>query len=159
RRSDQLRKFAQLGVPVLMSHPVVSSMLLYYELDMIRRDTKALLFPALGKRNHPALHELLDVVSSEQSPLGQFEQVAIERHMADRSKRAVTEQFSKDVDLLRVFCGELNQIGAMGTSGEEGVYGNLSVQMTGPNGRLARWAVAPDKTEGTGGATITLTGS
>src|SRR5262245_22465139 len=38
-RAEQLRKLIQTGVPLLACHPVVSSMLVYYELDMIRRDT------------------------------------------------------------------------------------------------------------------------
>src|SRR5438270_591202 len=37
-RAEQLRKLAQAGVPMLIAHPVVDSMLVYYELDMIRRE-------------------------------------------------------------------------------------------------------------------------
>src|SRR5262245_52523000 len=34
-RAEQLRKLIQAGVAVLTSHPVLDSMLVYYELDMI----------------------------------------------------------------------------------------------------------------------------
>ncbi len=41
QRIDQLRKLIQVGMPVLVSHPISPSMLDCYELDMIRRDTKS----------------------------------------------------------------------------------------------------------------------
>lgn len=160
RRSEQLRKFTQVGVPVLFSHPVVDSMLLYYELDMIRRDTGALILPALADRLHPAMGELMSqITSSQPPPIGKIEQVAIERRLADRRKAAVRVQFTRDADLLRYLCGELNQIGAMGTAGDENAYGNLSVQMTGPNGLLARWSVVSPEDQVSGTAQLTLTGA
>jgi predicted dehydrogenase len=159
RRCEQLRKFAQVGMPVLMSHPVVDSMLMYYELDMIRRDTDAIIMPVLPNRLHPAVSELMSLMDASSSAIGKIEQVAIERPMADRSKATVLTEFARDVDLLRHLCGELNQIGAMGTAGDEAVYGNLSVQMTGPENLLARWSVVPVETGMSSSARLTLTGS
>ncbi len=54
-RSDQLRKLTQAGVPLLVSHPAVDSMLVYYELDMIRRESHAVLLPDLPWRLHPGV--------------------------------------------------------------------------------------------------------
>ncbi len=160
RRSDQLRKFAQSGMPVLLAHPVVDSMLLYYEIDMIRRDTQAIVVPALVDRFHPAIGRLAEIVEAgDRSPVGKIEFVAIERQLADRSREIVRTQFARDVDLLRFLCGELNQIGAMGTSGEESAYGNLSVQITGPRGLFARWAVSPVEDSSSGSGKLVMTGS
>ncbi|HXT57687.1 MAG TPA: hypothetical protein VN699_03590, partial [Pirellulales bacterium] len=39
-RADQLRKLVQAGLPLVISHPVHESMLVYYELDMIRQESK-----------------------------------------------------------------------------------------------------------------------
>src|SRR5690606_24569760 len=44
-RTEQLRKLVQVEKPTLVSHPVVDSMLVYYELDMIRRENDAPLLP------------------------------------------------------------------------------------------------------------------
>src|SRR5688500_17382326 len=38
-RADQLRKFVQEGVVLFISYPLSASMLVYYELEMIRRET------------------------------------------------------------------------------------------------------------------------
>lgn len=158
-RSEELRKLVQVGMPMLVAHPVVDSMLLYYELDMIRRDNHAVILPALIDRMHPAIASLHSLIRSSQSPpLGRIEQVAIERQMPVRSRTLVREQFSRDADLLRFLCGELNQIGAMGTSGDENAYGNLSVQLTGPSGLLARWSVVPLEGTTPGLGTLTITG-
>ena len=46
RRLEQLRRLVQAGMPLLISHPVHHSMLAYYELDMIRRETGAIRAPA-----------------------------------------------------------------------------------------------------------------
>jgi predicted dehydrogenase len=160
RRTDQLRKLAQAGMPVLMSPRVVSSMLLLYELDMIRRENQAIAVPALVERLHPAIAELANIIrAADESVIGRVEQVAIERQLADRSKSAVLDHFCCDVDLLRKLCGELAQLGAMGTAGDELAYGNLGVNMTGPSGLLARWSVGPVEHSQTGGARLILTGS
>lgn len=159
-RSEELRKLVQVGVPLLVAHPVVDSMLLYYELDMIRRDNQAVILPSLVDRMHPAIASLHSLIKSSQSPpLGRIEQVVIERQMPVRTRNLVREQFSRDADLLRFLCGELNQIGAMGTSGDDGAYGNLSVQMTGPVGLLARWSVVPLEGTIAGSGTLTITGA
>src|SRR4051794_14937086 len=44
-RVDQLRKLIQSAVPLLVSHPVCSSMLDCHELDMIRRETRCAVVP------------------------------------------------------------------------------------------------------------------
>ncbi len=87
QRAEQLRKFTQAGVPVLASHPLLDSMLVYYELDMIRRETGSLLLPALPERNHPAVEALAAIVGAgSASPIGKVEQVLIERHVAEPTR-------------------------------------------------------------------------
>lgn len=159
-RSDQLRKFAQIAVPVLISHPVVNDMLLLYELDMIRRDSRAVIVPVMTDRLHPAIAKIRRWIELPQdSPVGAVEQITIDRQLADRGKSSVIHRFACDVDLLRALCGELNQVGAMGTAGEENAYGNLSVQLTGPGKLLARWAVGPRSEPDADTGRLLLTGN
>src|SRR5687768_9789018 len=54
-RADQLRKLVQAGVPMILSHPIHSSMLVCYELDMIRRESNCPMLPYLPDRWHPAV--------------------------------------------------------------------------------------------------------
>jgi predicted dehydrogenase len=141
RRSDQLRKFAQAAVPALISHPVVGDALLLYELDMIRRDTGAIIVPALADRQHPLIRGMISRIHAETGGLGVIHQCTIERYLTDRSKHAVLQQFAIDVDLLRLLCGELNQVNAMAAANEDAAYRNLIVQLSGSNQIAARWSV------------------
>ena len=156
-RAEQLRKFAQAGMPVLVSHPVVDSMLVYYELDMIRRETSCVMLPYLPHRWHPAVVALAKVWNDGcDSPIGAAEQLVVERHLADRSKTSVLTQFARDVDLVRSICGEVARIGAMGPRIDDADYANLGVQMSTSGSFLARWSVAPVET--VEGARVQLVG-
>ncbi len=156
-RAEQLRKFTQTGVPVLASHPLLDSMLVYYELDMIRRETGSLLLPALAERNHPAVEALAALVASgADSPIGKVEQVHVERHVAEPSREVVLASFARDVDVLRRIAGDMTRLGAMAGGSGERAYANLGVQMSGPTGVAARWTVVPAATPG---AKIALVGS
>jgi myo-inositol 2-dehydrogenase/D-chiro-inositol 1-dehydrogenase len=148
QRADQLRKLFQAGLPMLVSHPIHSSMLVSYELDMIRRESGACVLPYVPHRWHPAVERLLQLLShtgaaDAAAASGRLEQVVIERHMADRSRAAVQAQFAADIDLARLLCGELNKIAAMAPAGAAEPYANLGVQLSGPSGTLVRWSVGP----------------
>jgi hypothetical protein len=149
RRLEQLRKLVQDGVPMLVSQPVHDSMLAYYELDMIRRETNCVMEPFLPARRHPLAVRVKDMVDRpNESPLGRIDQLVFERAIADRSKAMVLAQFARDVDLLRYIGGELVQLVAMGTPGTTtkggfAAYNNLGVQMSGSENRSHRWWVLP----------------
>src|SRR6185295_14843421 len=64
RRIEQLRKLIQVAMPVIVSHPVADSMLIYYELDMIRREGGAIVLPYLPGRLHPAIQQLARLASA-----------------------------------------------------------------------------------------------
>ncbi len=158
RRAEQLRKFAQAAMPVLATHPLFSSMIVYYELDMICRDTQGILLPYLPDRWHPAIVELARLCQPQtDGPIGQVEQLIFERHLVDRGKAAVRRQFASDVDLLRAIGGEVARMHAMGPSIESASYANLTVQMSGASSLLVRWSLAPAEEHPSG--RLTLVGS
>jgi predicted dehydrogenase len=74
-RADQLRKLVQAGVPLLVSHPIFESMLVYYELDMIRRESGARLVPYLPLRGHPAIARAKLLIESANG-IGRLEQLS-----------------------------------------------------------------------------------
>mgnify|MGYP002622867260 FL=1 len=159
-RSEQLRKLIQTEMPVLAVHPIVDSMLVYYELDMIRRDTGSLIVPYLPERNHPAIRALGEAVShGEESPLGKVTQVALQRRVVQTDAGHVVGQFARDVDLIRAITGELTRLGAIaGAAGETSEdYAGLSVQMSGPSGVIGRWTVDP--ASATLGGQLTILGT
>ena len=148
RRLDQLRKLAGARLPMLLSHPVNPSMLAYYELDMIRRDTGCIMLPFLHARLHPLAIRLKELVDRPaESPLGVINQLAFDRTLAQTTKANVVANFARDVDLLRFLGGEVTQLGANGSpgqsaSGDFAAYNNLAVQMAGAENRLLRWWIA-----------------
>lgn len=157
-RAEQMRKFVQTGMPVLASHPVANSMLVYYELDMIRRETQSVVVPNLAGRHHPAVQALAEMVrSGDESPIGKVEQLTVERCLANPTKVRVERQFACDVDVVRAIAGDMTRLGSMVADHETPDYANLGVQMSGPAGIAARWSVAP--VHDSVGARITLTGS
>ncbi len=155
-RVEQLRKLLQAGVPTLVMHPICHSMLLAYELEMIRADTKTIILPYLPNRLRTAVATLATMLTKneagltneggqeiENSPVGRVEQILFERVLADRSKESVVRQFATDVDLLQAVCGELNRISAHGGPIAETAYANLAVQMSGAAEIPVRWTIAP----------------
>jgi hypothetical protein len=133
---------------MLVSHPIHPSMLAYYELDMIRRETGCVMVPFLPERNHSLLVFLRELVDRpEGSALGAIDQIAFDRPLSPPAKAAVVAHFARDADVLRFLGGEVTQLGAMGSPGHNAdgdlaAYSNLAVQMAGAENRLLRWWVA-----------------
>jgi myo-inositol 2-dehydrogenase/D-chiro-inositol 1-dehydrogenase len=156
-RVEQLRKLVQAGLPLLVSHPACESMLLYYELDMIRRESGCRLMPCLPARWHPAMARLEQLIDDPAAGIGRLEQLAIERTLAARDRSTVTSQFAVDIDLARTLAGELTQLSALAPGSEETRYANLGVQLSGPRDVAVRWSVRPG--DSASGARLTLLGS
>ena len=158
-RADQLRKLVQAAIPLLVVHPVDDSMLVCYELDMIRRESGCAIVPYVPYRWHAGIRRLAAMIAEgAQSPIGAIEQVAMERALAERTRPRVQKQFASDVEVLRALCGDLTSIAALAAGGrEEAAYSNLGVQLTGERGVLARWSVA--SVEHAAAARIVLSGS
>ena len=143
QRADQLRMLVQAGMPMLVVHPVHESMLIYYELDMIRQESACMLVSYAPERWHPAVARLAALSRDSQAGLGKLEQIAFERHMPDRSRRSVLARFARDAELARALAGEITKVAAMTAQGAQIDYANLGVQMSTADGTLVRWSVLP----------------
>jgi len=155
-RTEQLRKLTQAGITMIVAHPVVDSMLAYYELDMIRQESRAAMWPYLPQRWHPAWERVGELIAGGAAGgIGTLEQVVVEHASADRGRSEVLYAFVRDMELVRPFCGALNKVSAMTASGvrtspDQVNYGTLSVQMSSLSNVLVRWSVS---TAGESGAT------
>lgn len=142
-RAEMLRKLIQAGVPLLVVHPVVRSMLLYYEFDMIRREARGALRHYFPGRRSVSLARLADLVRGDDPRLGAVEQVLCERTMLDRTPPRVLEQLTRDAELLTVLAGPPERLTALGASDDPSVYPHLGVQLSAPSGIALRWSVGP----------------
>jgi predicted dehydrogenase len=161
RRVEQLRVLFQAGVPTIVVHPIVSSMLDYYELDMNRQESNSLALAYVPAVWHPAVEQLHDAI--EAGSFGHLEQVVFERQLAERTRESVLAHFVRDVEVAQLLCGDLTKVGAMASSGTmasqgaEPDYRNLGIQMSGPREILVRWSVRPVDHEP--GVTCSVVGS
>jgi myo-inositol 2-dehydrogenase/D-chiro-inositol 1-dehydrogenase len=155
-RADTVRLLVQAGRTLVLSHPLESSMLWAYELDMIRRDSGAVLIPWLPARLHPYIARLVgavEVALAGGGGLGPLETLRLERRMASRTRDAVLASLARDVDLVRVLVGEPARLATLGGADADAAWGTLAVGFSGPTMVPARWQVGPG---GPSGLTITL---
>ncbi len=157
-RADQLRKLIQADIPLLVSHPVQRSMLVCYELDMIRQESHCPIMPYSRLRFSSGYERFYHLVKDgPESVLGELEQVIFERWLVDRTPDHVREEFARDMDLARPLAGELTRLAAMAPTSEPAGYANLGVQLSGPAGTLVRWSGGAVETNP--GLRITVVGS
>ena len=156
-RDEGLRKLVQAGRRLLLSHPATESMLLAFELDMIRADTAAILLPCLPDRLHPfaaAARRVIEASLAEASPIGRLEAILFARPLPDRERTAVLAAFARDADLIRVLTGDPQRLATLGSVAGEAAYANLTVELGSGSQLPIRWQVSP----GEGDATLTIRG-
>ncbi len=150
-RADAVRTLVQAGRPLLLSHPLELSMVWAFELEMIRRDSGALLLPLLPDRLSPFVGRLKQAILAGlggASPGGSPESLALERRMHDRSRHAVLVQLARDADLVRDLAGEPDRLSTLSGPDQEAVWNTLAVGFSGPGRVPVRWQVAPGDVPG-----------
>ena len=142
-RARQVQELARLGRPMLVTFPLFSSVLTYFEVDMSRTEGGALLQYYNPLREAPALAATASWIADGHPRFGRVEQIAATRAMVDRSREQVLRRFAPDVDLLSRVAGKLNRIGAHASTGADADYSALSVQLLGAAELPVRWSVEP----------------
>jgi predicted dehydrogenase len=143
-RADGVRALVQAGRTLLLSHPLVLSMLWAYELDMIRGDSGATLIPFLPDRLHPfirRLQERIEAGLAGADPLGTVETIMMERRLVDRSRDAVLRALAVDADLVRVLAGDPSRLSTLGAANADAAWNTLAVGFSGPTQVPVRWQV------------------
>lgn len=146
RRDDQLRKLIQNDVPLLVIPPVCEA-IVGFELEMIRKDVRGIIVPALGAPLHPAWDDLEPWLSRMSATAGgTVELVTFERLLTSRQRAEVLTAFAADAEIMRRIVGPLRRITASGGGSGEGGKRSLSglaVQVEGEAPFPIRWSVAP----------------
>ena len=150
-RAEAVRTLVQAGRTLVLSQPLELSMLWAFELDMIRRDSGAVLIPFLPDRLHPftaRLREAIEAGVSGASPLGPLESVRFDRTMTDRTRASVLAALSRDIDLIRVLVGEPSRLATLGAGDPDSAWATLAVGFTGAEQVPVRWQVGPGGPQG-----------
>ena len=144
RRVEQVIQLVRIGIPLLTTFPLHESVLSYYEIDMARLESGAVLHhfnPLVA--NMSRIEEFATWVRAGHPQLGSIEQVICDRPLADRARKNVMWHFARDVELLDNIAGPLDRLGALGSPDEAATYSGLSVQLLGKTQVPVRWSVGP----------------
>lgn len=142
-RTEQLRRLATDAIPLLVTHPIGVSVLAYYELDMLRRQSRGVLRHYNPTAENPYLEQLACWLRDERSPIGPIHQIGCERRLADVGRATVLDALARDAELLRTIAGRVYQVSAIGPRSADEPCGALQVQMTTSQSTTLRWSVAP----------------
>jgi predicted dehydrogenase len=142
-KAEQLKRLVADAVPTLIVHPALLSVLTFYELDMTRRESRAVVRqynPLVATPNVDTLAQWLETGRSE---LGTVHQVVCERFAPDCSHDAILRHLARDVELLRDVAGLIRSVNAIGPSSESASYASLQVQLATRGNATSRWSVVP----------------
>lgn len=143
-RCEQVQLLTKSGMPVLTTFPLIDAVLAYYEIDMARGESHAVLqhYNPLTEQ-HAIIQQCAAWIADGHPELGAIEQVVWERPLAERTQANVLKHFSRDVELLAAVAERLNRLGALGSPDEAATYAGLSVQLLGKSEVPVRWQVGP----------------
>jgi predicted dehydrogenase len=153
RRVDQLKKLAQAGVNLLVSHPG-TDLLDAYEIEMLRREGGGQIGIWFPEYQHPTwelirvrLEELQQITAGEQAP-----GVAVHwrRSLSDRSKQSVLAALARDLLLIENVAGAPQRImalagaapGATTAEMNSAAWARISVQVETTQRIIVRWELA-----------------
>ncbi|MDH3719014.1 MAG: hypothetical protein OES79_12925 [Planctomycetota bacterium] len=159
---NDFRNLLELELPIVVSHPVNHSAMVYYELEMLAENSKSVLLPYLPLQWHPAvqaLRELVtaDAVAASAQDLGRLEQITLDRTVRQTTRSELLDLFAGDVDLARFLAGDVTDVAAMHSAADDDVPLPLNVQMNAQNGVLLRWSLT--EVDQPPGGQLTLSGS
>ncbi len=143
-RVRQMQELAKQGRPLLTVHPVVPSVISFFEVDMARTESGALVRHFNPLVESPRIAEFAAWIAAGHPELGPIEQIVATRQLGDRSPETVLWHFARDAELLAQLAGRLDRIGAHAAMGDaDAAYASLSVQLLGPRQVPVRWSVEP----------------
>jgi hypothetical protein len=145
RRVDQLKRLAQGGINMLLSHPGLE-LLDAYELEVLRREAGGLIEIWFPTCRSPVWDELAQQISNNKqssTPIA----VQWTRCLASRQKAAVWEALARDLVLIEEVVGIPRRVTALsGAPVDQGGavdWSRLSVQIMISGGPIVRWELAP----------------
>jgi predicted dehydrogenase len=147
-RAEQLKRLATEAVPILASHPVTESVLTYYELDMIRRETGGILRHFNPLSNHPALVDLADWIKDGHPVIGTIHQLTCERRMDEALRENALAFLARDIELIASVAGDVRRVNAIGPGAADVSFASLQIQITTDGPASLRWSVGSRSAHG-----------
>lgn len=140
-RADRIKRLAAEGVPLLVVHPAFDTVLPYYEVDMVRRESRGIVQHYNPLVGHPVALEVADWLLEGHPLLGQIHQLSCERRVAAPGREQVLGHFSRDVELLAAVAGDIRRVTAIGPTEPAASFASLQIQMIAGTAASLRWSV------------------
>jgi predicted dehydrogenase len=157
-RAEQLKRLVADIMPVLAVHPIGTTVLAYFELDMGRHEVHGVLRHYSPICPVPATNLVLrGWVERGNEPIGVVRQIIFQRSLEDCGRESTIRHLARDAEVLRAVAGGIRTVSAVGPRVADASYASLQVQMTAPCAATLRWAVTPAPT-GASSATLQLVG-
>ncbi len=140
-QTERVKRLATEGMPLVIVHPAFESVLQYYEVDMIRRETGALIQHYNPLMGHPVAVEAAVWVRDGHSAVGPIHQLSCERQVTTATREEVFAHLARDVELLATVAGDIRKVTAIGPAGDGASYASLQIQMIAATAPSLRWSV------------------
>jgi predicted dehydrogenase len=145
-----VRQLAQAGIAVLLPPELTQPAENFYELSLIEAESPGRLFPLLGLGGHAQVQRLRDAIS--ENALGRLRHVRIDRQIARPgsliSGHDLDAALLCDAGLLRVICGDYDQVTASRSGDALQGYSQALVTFDGEVVPQAVWTATADHAEG-----------
>jgi hypothetical protein len=136
---DQLRKFAQTGMQLLVQHPACES-IVGYEVEMIRVEYGSELHPFVPGLFHPHVTTVAGwIADADSSPIGTLQLLSMERQPSSYLREEIIRQFSGDLVLLEYLVGGARSLHAAGSPHDASEWRQLNLNVVSETGNLFSW--------------------
>jgi hypothetical protein len=140
-RAAQLKRLASEAVPLLVVHPVLDSVLPYYEVDMTRRESGGL----ICHYNPLIIDELVAVLSqwvaNGHPSVGLIYQITCERRIPDGRRETTLSHLARDAEFIAAIAGDIRRVTAIGPKAKDLSFASLQVQISAACQATIRWSV------------------
>jgi hypothetical protein len=140
-RIDRVKRLVVESVPILIVHPPSESVLPFYEVDMIRRESHDIVQHYNRLIGHPVSKVINDWLRHGHPTLGQIHQFSCERRVAASSRHDVLTHLARDVELLADIAGDIRRVTAIGPTDRDSSFASLQIQMVADAATSLRWSV------------------
>ena len=139
--AERIKRLVTEGMPLLIVHPAFDSVLSYYEVDMTRRESGAVVQHYNPLMGNPVTLEVAGWICDGHPATGTIHQVSCERRVAVAARDEVLAHLARDVELLAAVAGDVRRVTAIGPTGEAASYASLQIQMNVAVAPSLRWSV------------------
>jgi len=140
-RIDRVKRLVQESVPLLVVHPAFESVLPFYEVDMIRRDSHDIVQHYNRLIGHPICADINQWLREGHPTIGPIHQFSCERRVTVASRAEVLPHLARDVELLAGIAGDIRRVTAIGPTDRTSSFASLQIQMVADAATSLRWSV------------------